>query len=313
MDGTIPRKISSLKEITFRDIEPDFASRNRLKIKLHHPEWFSVFHSHQQYAGAFKYKRCFIIGDAAHVFSPVGAQGMNTGMQDAYNLAWKLAMSLEGYSNESLLGSYQKERQPLARNMIKSTDHFFRIVTGSSNMDKKIRLQLAPFLLKVFFPIIEKQKIISRYLFKGISEIGINYRKSPLSSNSSQGYFSLNAPKPGDRLPYVLFNQGGKELNLQDIVNGTFFHLIIFSRSAITLELSTYIRQYSGWLMVHHIPPDDGNRSMYKRLGMGKTGCYLIRPDMYIAYRAKKLNIEKLERYLKKLSIVTPASTQGNN
>jgi 2-polyprenyl-6-methoxyphenol hydroxylase-like FAD-dependent oxidoreductase len=313
VDGTIPRHISSLEEITFRDIEPDFASRNRLKIKLHDPERFSVFHSHQQYAGAFKYKRCFMIGDAAHVFSPVGAQGMNTGMQDAYNLAWKMAMSLEGHSNETLLGSYQKERQPLARNMIKSTDHFFRIVTGSSNMDKKIRLQLAPFLLKIFFPIIEKQKILSRYLFNSISEIGINYRKSPLSGKSSYGYFRLNAPKPGDRLPYIPYNHLGKEANLQDIITGKFFHLIIFSRIELTVEFSSYISQYSGWLMVHHIPPDDGTSSLYKRLGTGRTVCYLVRPDMYIAYRTRKLNIENLEKYLKKLSIVTPKLNRGNN
>lgn len=306
VDGTIPRNISSKKDVVFGDIEPKFASRNRLKIKLHEPEWFSVFHSHQQFAGAFKDNRCFMIGDAAHVFSPVGAQGMNTGMQDALNLAWKLAIVLKGYSNESLLQSYQKERQPLAKHMIKSTDHLFRMVTSNSKMDKKIRLKLAPFLLKIFFLVIERQKIVSRYLFNGISEIGINYRDSLLSTNGSQGLFRFNAPRPGDRLPYFLFKLMGNEVNLQDMVIGTWFHLLIFSRDSVPEQFLSYTRQYSGWLSTQFITMDPGTKPLYKRLGIGRTGCYLVRPDMYIAYRSKKLIIKNLEKYLKQLSIVTP-------
>jgi hypothetical protein len=306
VDGTIPRNISSGKEIVFTDIEPGFATRNQLKIKMHDPDWFSVFHSHQQFAGAFKYKRCFMIGDAAHVFSPVGAQGMNTGMQDAYNLAWKLEMTLKGFSNETLLNSYHDERQPLARNMIKSTDRFYRMVTGNGKLDKKIRLQLAPFLIKIFFPIIEKQRIISRYIFNGISEIGIDYRKSPLSLKGYRGLLGLHAPKPGDRLPYFHFTLGGNEVNLQDMADGTLFHLFIFSKSSIPEAFSTYTSQYSGWLKVHHLPFNQGTRQLYKRLGIGETGCYLVRPDMYIAYRSGKLTIKKLANYLKQLSIVGP-------
>jgi 2-polyprenyl-6-methoxyphenol hydroxylase-like FAD-dependent oxidoreductase len=307
VDGTIPPDISSKKEIIFGDIEPKFASRNLLKIKLHEPEWFSVFHSHQQYAGAFKYKHCFMIGDAAHVFSPVGAQGMNTGMQDALNLAWKLAMVLKGYSSESLLQTYQKERQPIARNMIKSTDHLFRMVTSNSKLDKKIRLRLAPLLFKILFPVIERQKTVSRYLFNGISEIGINYRDSPLSKKGSRGLFRYNAPWPGDRLPYFLFKIRENEVNLQDMVKGPLFHLLIFSRNSIPEQFLSYARQYSGWLNTQYIPLDPGTKPLYIRLGIGKTGFYLVRPDMYIAFRSKKLVTKKLEKYLKQLSIVTPA------
>ncbi len=307
VDGTIPHNLSSNREIKFSDIEPDFAARNHLKIKLHEPEWFSIFHSHQQYAGAFKYKRCFMIGDAAHVFSPVGAQGMNTGMQDAYNLAWKIAMVLKGHSNDSLLQSYQRERQPLARNLIKSTDYLFRIVTSDHKMDKKIRLQLAPFLLKLFFPALEKKRIISRYLFNGISEIGINYRRSKLSAKISPVMFRLHAPRAGDRLPYYLFNFKGNEVNLQDLVKGAFFHLFIFSREPVPPEFRDYVRHREKWLSMQHIPLNKDTLPLYKRLGIGKEGCYLVRPDMYIAYKSKKLVIKDVDKYMAQVSIVTPA------
>ena len=135
-------------------------------------------------------------------------------------------------------------------------------------MDKKIRLQLAPFLFKIFFPVIERQKTVSRYLFNGISEIGINYRKSPLSANGSQGFFRFNAPRPGDRLPYFLFNLGGNEVNLQDMVKGALFHLFIFSRDSIPEEFLIYTRQYSGWLSTQFIPFDQGTKPLYKRLGI---------------------------------------------
>ncbi len=232
---------------------------------------------------------------------------MNTGIQDAFNLAWKLAMVLKGFSNESLLQSYQKERQSLAKKMIKSTDHFYRMVTSNRKMDRKIRLKLAPFLFKIFFPVIERQKSISRYLFNKISEIGINYRNSPLSKNGSHGLFRPDAPGPGDRLPCLPFKLEGNVVNLQDMGNDVWFHLFIFSRNSIPEEFLSYFRQYSGWLSTLFIPFDSGTMPLYNRLGIGKTGVYLIRPDMYIAYRSKKLIIKNLEKYLKQLSIVTPA------
>jgi 2-polyprenyl-6-methoxyphenol hydroxylase-like FAD-dependent oxidoreductase len=304
VDGTIPRSTAAREKIDFKDIEPGFASRNQLKIRLYEPEMFSVFHSHQQYAGAFKYKRCFMIGDAAHVFSPVGAQGMNTGMQDALNLAWKLSMVLEGYAKETLLNSYQQERQPLAKKMIKSTDHFYRLVTSDSKQDQKIRLRIAPFLIKILFPVLERQRILARYFFNGISEIGINYRNSPLSMRDSWFRTGLRSPCPGDRLPYFRFNLDGSEVNIQDLAGGPLFNLLIFSANSIPPDFITRLSQHSRWLKIQYIPRDPGTIPLYKRLGIGKTGCYLVRPDMYVAYISKQLDIHPLQKYLLRLSVI---------
>ena len=87
-----------------------------MKVKLYLPQWFSVFHSHQRYASSFQQNRCFLVGDAAHLHSPVGAQGMNTGLQDACNLAWKLALVIQKNAKESLLDTYSAERDGIAKN-----------------------------------------------------------------------------------------------------------------------------------------------------------------------------------------------------
>jgi 2-polyprenyl-6-methoxyphenol hydroxylase-like FAD-dependent oxidoreductase len=166
IDGTIPKELETKDILTFNDIEKNFAQRIGMDVKLYDPQWFSVFHSHQRYAGLFRQNRIFLIGDAAHVLSPVGAQGMNTGLQDAYNLAWKLAMVIEGQAKDSLLDSYHEERQHLAKKLVSSTDRAFQMVTSNSFLAKKFRLGIAPLLLRLLFSIIQKKTWIGRLLFK---------------------------------------------------------------------------------------------------------------------------------------------------
>jgi hypothetical protein len=182
------------------------------------------------------------------VLSPVGAQGMNTGIQDACNLAWKLSLVIKGEANDSLLDTYHAERQPVAKQLIRSTDRAFRFVSSENLIAKKLRLYVAPLLLKILFPIIEKQQSISQYLFKGISQTGINYRKSSLSSLTSSGNFPIDSPKSGDRLPYILFEEDGKTVNIQDKANDARFHLLIFAPQTTAIEFSTIADEYKAIL-----------------------------------------------------------------
>jgi hypothetical protein len=211
------------------------------------------------------------------------------------------------------VGHIQKERQPLARKIVNSTDKIFRMVSGTNTSEKKFRLQAAPFLLKILIPALERQKILSRYVFNAISEIGVNYRNGPLTLRGYQGLLKGKAPRPGDRLPYFLFTFRGNTVNLQDLVNSAFFHLFLFSRNAFPDEFITYSAQFNGWLSTLFIPYDTGTMSLYKRLGIGKSGYLLVRPDMYIANRSKNLIIKNFEKYLDHLSIVTPAINRGNS
>ena len=102
IDGTISKELKQKETLTFENVEEHFSEINRIDTKLYAPEWLSVFHSRQHHAATFRKERCFLIGDAAHIHSPVGAQGMNTGLQDAYNLSWKLAFVLKKKSDVAL-------------------------------------------------------------------------------------------------------------------------------------------------------------------------------------------------------------------
>jgi len=298
VDGAIPRELEAKDTLKFDDIEKNFAAKTRMKVKIYEPQWFSVFHSHQRYASSFQQNRCFLLGDAAHIHSPVGAQGMNTGLQDAYNLAWKLALVIQKQAKASLLDTYTSERVGIAKNVVRSTDKVFNLVTSRNFFIKIFRVYAVPLIMQLVLPIIEKQKVIRHFFFIKISEIGIQYRKSPLSHRASLGNFPSHAPKPGDRLPYILYNEDGKEVNIQEKVKGTGFHLFIFTKHTSPDEIIRVAENYTHLLSIETIPYTSETSYVYVRLGIENSGCYLIRPDMYIAYRSDKPEAEHFESYL---------------
>jgi len=300
VDGAIPKELEAKDTLTFDDIEKEFAERIQMKVKLFEPLWFSIFHSHQGYALKFQQNRCFLIGDAAHIHSPVGAQGMNTGLQDAYNLAWKLAFVIRKKAKSTLLFTYSLERAGIAKNVIRSTDILFKLATSRNFIVRIFRVYVLPLLVQLILPFVEKQKVIRQFFFKKISEIGVQYRKSPLSQHASLGNFSSLAPKPGDRLPYILYNEDGIEVNIHDKILGPGFHLFIFSRLIPPYEIIKVANNYLHLLEIENIPYTAFTRYLYEKLGMENSGCYLIRPDLYIAYRSCKAEAKHFERYLQR-------------
>jgi 2-polyprenyl-6-methoxyphenol hydroxylase-like FAD-dependent oxidoreductase len=113
--GTVPAGQEEKEHLTFEDVAPGFAERTRMDVQLQDPEWISMYRSHHRVVSTFRKGRSFLAGDAAHIHSPVGAQGMNTGLQDAYNLGWKLALVAQGRAHEELLDTYNDERLTIAR------------------------------------------------------------------------------------------------------------------------------------------------------------------------------------------------------
>ena len=296
--GNIPAELEGKEEITFDDVEKNFAKRIHMNVKLYDPQWISAYHSHHRYASTFRRQKCFLIGDAAHIHSPVGAQGMNTGLQDAYNLAWKLTLVLSGKAKDSLLDTYTEERISIARNLVRTTDRVFNLITSANIFLKTFRLYIIPVALKLITPIFQKLKFAQRFAFKRISEIEISYRKNSLSQNASLGKFPNQAPKPGDRLPFIQFKEaGGNETTIQEKAKGSFFCFFIFSDN-IPKEIITVIKPFEDFFSVATIPFTEQTKILYKEFGIKKTGCYLIRPDRYIAYRANKFDDDHLAKYL---------------
>src|SRR5215813_2534436 len=121
--------------------------------------------------------RAFLLGDAAHIHSPVGGQGMNTGIGDAVNLAWKLTWVLQGRADESILDSYEPERIAFARRLVKTTDQAFTAVTSSRQVARFLRLDVVPSLLPALFA----YNPMRRVFYRTVSQTNVNYRGSTLS------------------------------------------------------------------------------------------------------------------------------------
>ncbi len=180
------------------DSEPTFGdisgrAINNLKLTIDSVNWFSTYHVHHRVATNFRVGRVFLAGDAAHVHSPLGGQGMNTGIGDAVNLAWKLAAVLNGGAGESVLASYESERIASARKLVSTTDRVFTFITKRGGFVRWVRTRLVPVIIPVLF----RPAAIRRFVLRTVSQIGINYRHSALSSGAA------GAIQGGDRLPWV--------------------------------------------------------------------------------------------------------------
>ena len=163
-------------------------------VRLHDPVWMTNFRLHHRAATRYRAGRVFIAGDAAHVHSPAGAQGMNTGIQDAVNLGWKLAHILRG-GDPALLDTYEAERAPIGTMVLRFTDRAFTVATSTKPVARLARTRLAPTVI----PLALKARSARAYAFRTVSQLDIRYRHSPLSVDGPNS--PRKGPKAGDRLP----------------------------------------------------------------------------------------------------------------
>jgi len=298
IDGLIP--VIQYKELNFEHVKNFFSAKNHLGLEIQHPQWFSAFRSQSRCANSFRLKRCFLIGDAAHVHSPVGAQGMNTGIQDAHNLAWKLAYSIRGKATENLLDTYEEERRPLVLNIIRYTDLAYKLMTSNFFLIRFSRLKIIPLFMPMFLSYVQRYSGLRNRLFTSLSGIGIKYKHSFLSCSTTSDNFPHLAPSPGDRLPYVTYQDNGNLHTLYDGLNSSTFNLFIFGRKVIPASLQTVVNKYKDVISVIYIAKEVGTQRVFKKLGIMNEGCYLIRPDHFIAWRSQDFNALSFGNFLQK-------------
>lgn len=289
------------KTITFKDIQKNFSERIGMSGEIFDVAWMSIYHAHHRRAKTFRENNCFIVGDAAHIHSPVGGQGMNTGLQDAYNLVWKLALVIQGKAEDVLLDTFNIERTAVAEKLVKSTDKIFSMVASESVWMRNFRFYILPNALRFLSAVIRHVKPISQKIFTIISQIGIRYPHNQLSQNASFGKFSAHAPEPGDRFPFVLFEESGVKKNIQDHLQGVGFHCFIFAKNAGDEKaLVSFCLQECGALITPHvIAYKSETEKLYDVFGVTIDGYYLIRPDMHIACRSSRLDdLNPLKNYL---------------
>ena len=274
-------------ELTFDDVSPR-AIRN-LKLTIAKVNWFSTYHVHHRVAARFRERRVFLLGDAAHVHSPVGGQGMNTGIGDAVNLAWKLAAVLSGDAGDSLLATYEPERIGFARRLVATTDRVFTVVTKRGVIARCVRTKLVPLIAPLMF----RFAAVRRLLFRTVSQIGVNYRNSPLNVGRA------GAIRGGDRLPWVE-TAPGKD-NFDPLASLTWqVHVYGESRGGLA-EVCAELQ-----LPLHLFAWQQGMR----RTGLLRGAIYLVRPDGYVALADSRANPERLRHYFDELGNPSPQSSR---
>ncbi len=167
--------------------------RQNLALVVEKMHWFSIYRVHHRVAAHFAKDRAFLAGDAAHLHSPVGGQGMNTGIGDAINLAWKLAWVLHGRADPRLLETYEPERIAFARRLVETTDRAFVVATSASPAARFMRLHIVPHVV----PVLARLQAVRRFAFRTLSQTSLNYRGSPLNRGTA------GEVAGGDRLPWV--------------------------------------------------------------------------------------------------------------
>jgi len=286
--GVFPEEFAKEEgDILYEEIEQRIKDEAKLDLDIHDVEWFSTYKVHTRHVSKFSSGRCFLAGDSAHVHSPAGAQGMNTGIQDGYNLAWKMALVLKGDADQKLLDTYNEERLENAKNLLQTTDRMFQFAAGSEWFLAFLRTNVLPSVAKYILSL----DAVRKFLFPLISQTGINYRHSSLSRQAGDENFKVKA---GDRMPF--FRVDGKSI-YQNLYKPK-FHLLVFADDqsnvqAMKTELETRYRDLVNFSAVSLDP------QIAEAFGTDKPFCVLLRPDCYIGYLSTEFSSNELRTYLR--------------
>jgi 2-polyprenyl-6-methoxyphenol hydroxylase-like FAD-dependent oxidoreductase len=288
--GILPPELRNAPDLKFEQVIPVLRAQADSDLSIRKCTWFSTYRIHHRAAVRFRERRCFVLGDAAHVHSPVGAQGMNTGLQDAYNLGWKLALVVKGQADAALLDSYEEERIPIARRLLGTTDRGFMLIVSDSWFVGLLRTQI----LARIAAVVMKFKAAQRIAFRTVSQTGIHYRWGRLSRSAQA--FTGAAPRAGDRFPWLhlKFSVDGPVEDSFRKLEDTKFNLIAFGQPAPDIG-----RIWLGdMITVHTIPAGPENDREFARVGIPLPSYYLVRPDGYVGLCGGRFDVNALARYI---------------
>src|SRR6266581_2623771 len=288
--GILPKKLRGRDDVTFEELSPDIRREAGANLDFKECSWFSTYRIHHRAAEKFRDRRCFLLGDAAHVHSPVGGQGMNTGLQDAYNLAWKLALVVSGRAGAALVHSYEDERLPVANHLLKRTDRLFSIIVSDSWLVGLLRTRVMPRIMALAL----RTASVQRIFFRTISQTGIRYRTSPLSE--ALAGLPEDGPRAGDRFPWLRlkFRPSGPVEDLFDQLDDTRFTLLLFGQAAPPGG----IPDIGALVRIHEVPSDPANDRELARAHIPRVSFYLLRPDGHIGLAGARLETAAAVRYV---------------
>jgi hypothetical protein len=298
--------------------------------------WRAYFRAHLRQAECYQVGRVFLAGDAAHVQSPAGGQGMNTGLQDAHNLGWKLGLVLSGRSPAAVLDSYHPERHRAGKDMLVLNDYLYH-----TEMENRPGLPMPESMRRRLALVLAGQAVIQQRMKRAVAELDINYRHSPIVAQHRSlvpspegeppelhGWRDFGAaPHAGDRATDapLLRYPSGESVRFSRVRRGTKHHLVLFPgprptgasyghlRAVMDATNARHGGAVESYLVVPHraSPPQefagpvliDSRGELHHRYG-ARTDClYLIRPDGYVGFRSQPVDGEALQSYLARLFV----------
>jgi 2-polyprenyl-6-methoxyphenol hydroxylase-like FAD-dependent oxidoreductase len=286
-------------------------------LTLSNPIWLSGFRINERKVSDYRRGRVMLAGDAAHIHSPAGGQGMNTGMQDAFNLAWKVALVSRGRGTAAaLLDSYSRERSAVGDQVLRGAERVTTLATLRNPVAQYMRNHVAGVVTSFGF--------VQDKIKNAICELNINYRKGPLSAEDWHSHGGDLAA--GDRMPDAPLASAatGAKTTLFAALRGTGHHLLLLPGShgpealARLLEIAAQTQHlfpdiYATCVILQHnaaappnlsaIPPNvpvwlDVEERLYQRSGATDRALILVRPDGYIGYRAQPADAAAFQKYL---------------
>jgi 2-polyprenyl-6-methoxyphenol hydroxylase-like FAD-dependent oxidoreductase len=272
--GILPEELREKEGLTFDDLLPWLREETGHGLSFQACHWFSTYRIQHRCAERFRAGRCFLLGDAAHVHSPMGGQGMNTGLQDAYNLGWKLALVLSGRADDALLDTYAAERMPVAHRLLETTDRAFKLIVSKHWLAGLFRTRI----MAVVVAQAMKRQRARRLAFMTLSQTGIEYRQSPLSRTVAA---APEAPQAGDRFPWLqlAFRPGGPPEDLFRKMDDRRFTLLVAGQPAP----ATTPAGFEDLLDVYAVPRTPQNDAALGAVAIDGPAYYLLRPDGHVA------------------------------
>ena len=294
------------------ELQSIVSERARPSLRLADPQWLGYFRINYRLVPHYRRDRVFLAGDAAHIHSPLAGQGMNTGIQDAHNLGWKLALVAKGKATVEFLDSYEEERRRVADNVIEATKQItntMELYPGLSQQERET------FISNLFTP--EPARLDAAC---NLQEVDLDYSASPLSlspDDTVQG-----GPTPGTRAPdardLVVAGESTSLFKLPADENYRLFFFCGDSNDAPAAEIkkaaessscfASWLKPYivrngsEGSLFGDHAVILDQQGNMHRAYAASSPCIYLVRPDGYVAYRSSDLT--SVDKYFEHLGMI---------
>lgn len=308
--------VDESSEVDIGALEAAFAKATSRDVTLSDVVWTSRYGVHHRTVNRYRQGRVFVAGDAAHIHSPVGGQGMNTGLQDAANLAWKLANALRDGAPDALLNTYDAERRPVGEQVVASTDTVLQTVMGRDGIGAKVRDWLA----RPAAAAMTNVTPIQRRAFRQIAEIDLGYAGDFLTDDAP----TLAGPSAGARAPNAAVT---RRMDVFDYIEGYGFTVLALSHRSLGRDEARRVADaletlagdnVTAHLIARSAAAQDPHVAFvsstevfktYGLTGLEESAIYLVRPDGYIAWRGAGLDVEACRRVLGRFGLGRVAET----